>query len=146
MQYLLVKAISLTLVAVACVLVMTVAGGRHCRYRACRSRDTAAVAYARLPRSWSRRTRAHRQRLPHRGPVFLLPLSAPLVHTIGGIESWLWYPLPNARLAAAASGRVRARPAAQIAYTIAILVVAIALVLRSSLRSFRASRCDCGGG
>lgn len=69
-------------------------------------------------------------------PLFLLPLSAPLVHTLGGIESWLWYPLPTHGSLLLLQAAFEPRPAAEIAYAIAILVVAIALALRWSLRSF----------
>lgn len=135
-QYLWSKAISLTLVAVACVVVMAVASGRH--------GDIALVALATALSSLMlvflglgavARVRSVNAYLIV-VPVFLMPLTAPLVQTVGGIESWLWYPIPTHGSLLLLQAAFEPRPAAEIAYAIAILVVGIVLAERWSLSSF----------
>ncbi len=135
-QYLWSKAISLTLVAVVCSLVIAVAAGH--------AFDVAlfvvATALSSLLLVFIGLVAVVRARSVNAYlvivPLFLMPLTLPLLQTIGAVASPLLYALPTQGSLLLLQAAFEPRPAAEVAYGIAILVAAVALALRWAIGSF----------
>ena len=69
-------------------------------------------------------------------PLFLVPLTLPLVQTIGNVESPLLYALPTHGSLLLLQAAFEPRPAGKIAYGVAILTAAITLAQRCAVSSF----------
>lgn len=135
-QYVSSKAISLTLVAVVCSLVTAVSAGH--------SFDVVlfvvATALSSLLLVFIGLVAVVRVRSVNAYlvivPLFLLPLTLPLVQTIGKLESPLLYALPTQGSLLLLRAAFEPRPAAEIAYGVAILTAAVALALHWAISSF----------
>ena len=137
-QYLWSKAISLTSIAVVCAIVMAAVGQRGFDFNiplvvvatALTSVLLVFIGFCAVVRV--RSVNAYLIIVP----LFLLPLTVPLLPALGLLDSPVFYAIPTHGSLLLLDAAVTSRPLWEIAYGVGVLVLATALALRWALSSF----------